>query len=386
MLLELKKNLVVYAAIILAASSSAFAYESKPTLYFAGLVSMGAYEDAEKSYSITSQLNKNGEIDRLLYEVIKKKGTPYYHLSNGLADVDQGQSKVMAVAINREFISEDEVVFVGEGLKRVIADVRLQILIVDFKTLTIEAMYHDSFSYHDILADTQRLDKKKEKDIIKRLYFGDGSNSSIVEDIAEIAQNINPKKISKTRVTVENVKVQDAVLAHLPDDRSVEQVAEYIGNTFTASLAEHFDVQVIPYSKDYAIGGQMAARFSSGKVYNLSLPTPSLSFSLSLNKLKKQRFKNTVYSTFFDVELKSGVSGHLVFSDIFRGWAEWIETNSPTAQSEWLIYEDAIEGLLEDIAIQLYKPESAWFKDHAKKGRQTFNAARATRENFIYEP
>lgn len=355
----------------------------QPTVHFAGLVFTGSYQDINSNYPYTLALNRSGELDHALYDALQQQKSLHYQLKFGLADIDKGESLVMAVALDREFVSR-EVYRFNEGLfTRVIADVSVQILIIDFDSLVIKAAYPLSFAFNDVVSGATATDASFKQTLFKQLYLGNGKgNKGFLPNIATLAVGIRPDNISPRRVALSSVLLSAQAEQLLPSDRSPDQVIHFIASTFTAKMAEQFDIQVIPYSKDYAIGGQMATRFSNGKVYNLKLPKPNLVLAVELKKLKKLELKQLVYSTVMRVRLMSAIQKHVFWEDTFRGWVSKLRGESI---EDWPAYEDSIELLLSELAQQLVNPSRSWFSDHAKGGMNTYRKTNNSRNFFKNE-
>lgn len=353
---------------------------NKPLVHFAGLAYSGSYQHLEQNFKHTLELNKSGGLDRALFAQLSQSHSPYYRLEFGLADIDKGESLVMAVAMEREFINREVYNFGGESFTRVIGDLTVQILIINFSSLVIEASYRQSFAINDVLPGNVELTPEYERQLFKKLYLGNGEeDKGFLSSIAQMALNINPTSINRTRIALRAITFSNESLSVLPENRSQEQLEHFIGSAFTAKIAENVDVQVIPYTRDYAIGGQMATRFSNGKVYNLKLPTPNLVFDLELVGFKKEKMKNLIYAVIMRAQLKSALQEHLYWDDFFRSWVRKYEGESV---EDWPAYEDAIELLLSDLAKQLVNPSRQWLSQHAKEGSATFSHLKKTRRFF----
>lgn len=364
-------------------ASKAGAGGHRPTVHFAGLVFTGSYQHINANFPHTLALNNSGALDQALYTAVKQHDSPFYQLKFGLADIDKGESLVMAVAMDREFVSREVYRFDNELFTRVIADVSIQILMIDFESLVIKAAYPLSFAFNDVLPGDADIDTAFKQALFKRLYLGDGqSDEGFLPNIVELALSIQPDAVSRSRVGLKSVVIADEAGEVLPQNRNREQLAHFIGSTFTAKMAEQFDIQVIPYSRDYAVSGQMATRFNNGKVYNLTLPTPNLVLEVELQKFKKLVLKQLVYSAIMQVRLTSAIQQHVFFDDIFRGWVS--KYDGETIE-DWPAYEDAIELLLADLAQQMVKPSRSWFADHAKAGLSTYKKSNNSREYFKNE-
>jgi hypothetical protein len=367
-------------------SLNAFSEESSvraSNIHFAGFVFTGAYQDLNSNFENTLALNISGQIDQAIKARIQAGKSANLDIKYGLADLKKGESLVLAIALDREFISKETYKIDGKLRTKVIADVTAQVLLIDFSNLVIEASLPVSGWHSDLLHGDAALSKEYRKSLIKKLYFEPYNDEpSFIHKLADAALTVKPDKIGKTRVGVKSIEVSEEASAVFPENRSAEQVKHYFGSVATAKIAEKSDIQIVPYSLDYAVSGQMAARFSDGKVYNLKLPTPNLVLELNVQKFKKATFNQLVYTSYVQVKLASAIRGHIYINDVFR---QWVTKDEGETIDDWPAYEDSIEVLLSDLAEQLISPSRSWFSEHAKENTKTFKQFKSTRKYFKNE-
>jgi len=363
------KRLSFYFSLIIACSVVAGPSQAlEQKVFFQGMAYLGAAKHIDSNYPYSLSLNKRverqpGRIDLHLRSLLSEKQAKHYKLLSGLANLNQGESLVAAVAVDREFVTQEPYQF-RDGIKtRVIADVSLQVMLFDFESMSLLASEPIAMAMNDILPGDTRASEERIQKLFERLYFDkDGVLGLAVK--ALLALNPNQRD---SRFQVKSVKSNAAVAAQIPGNYSDNQVEHYLGQFFTAELAKRYQISVLPFQRGYAIGKQMAGRFSNGNVFNLKLPLADYEFAIELNGVERSTEKDrNFYIAKLHFSLSEEHSGEFYIQDHFRNGVYKYKSAAEGELYHWSAYEDAYEELLGKIADQLYKPDRAWLKVHAK--------------------
>jgi len=364
----------------IACCASVSAMAQRPVVAFAGIVYLGDYNAIEQNYPYTLALNRTGDLDRELLKKINELGSKYVDIQAGLANVDSGQSLVLAVGIEREFLYAEKFRDSNGGIsQKLIADLTVQLMLVDFKTMTLQAAIPVSLAYNDLLPGQQEVSQEKAVAVFDALYH-EGPLGGGLGNIATRLMALDPHRAPRYRVGVSTVTSSAEAQQQIPASRTALQVENYVGQLFTAELAKSTQAEVVPYSRDYAIAGQMSARFANGRVYGLKLPERDYGFSIVLQKYKRvESGKYSIFGSLIHLQMREEFNKTLYIDDDFRFAVARLPVE---AAEDWPAYEDALESLFADLAKQLQKPVSAWFKEHAATGQQTYRQFMVKKEVF----
>jgi len=342
-----------------------------PDVVFSGIAYLGNYSHIQQNYSYALNLNSLDKslvssqpraLDKHFLKVIRDIKPQLFNLQFGLADLRKGQSIAMALAIESESVSTE---VIGTN-RKIIVEAAAQLFFFDFATMTLLANFPVNLATnHVVKKDIDYMVQLPQ--LFSDLYLGKDSNKGLLSLAAEVSKHASLDLSKTIRFQLEQVTTENKVQAVFPADLTVQRFNQFIGQYFSARLANNYKIAVLPFTKGYAIGNQMAGRFANGNVFNLNLPPADYTFALAVNDLIKAPYKdNVMYASRVGFSLTQKVSNKVYFNDLFQYAVPKLVTHTMTEIDDWSAYHDAIEVLIDDLIIQLGEPNKDWFKTHAK--------------------
>lgn len=339
------------------------------SVHFAGISYLGSYAFIHENYPVALTLNtvtpaeKTGKLDLLLSNKVFQLSPEHLRLENGLANIKSGQNIVVTLAIDKEKISEE---VIGD-ITKIIAEISAQILFFDFSTMTLVANYPLSIAKNHVIragADAP----SSHRQLIEDLYLGAENEKGILDLAAEKLSTIHINEKSGIRFQIKNVSTSENVAKHLPPQLSPQRFNQFLGQYFSAQLANKYDIAVLPYVKGYAIGNKMAGRFSNGDIFNLTLPEPDYSFSITFSNIKQQPYRdgNLLFASRAQFRFEESLEKTAYIDGYFHYAVAKLISKNHSVIDAWSAYEDAIETLLNDLIGQLGAPQREWFKIHGE--------------------
>jgi hypothetical protein len=351
-----------------------FIDEDKPAVYFAGIAYLGQYNLLQQNYPYALALNQadkngQGQLDIRFHQMVKASQPQHMRIEFGLANTRKSQSVVMALAIEREAVSTE---IIGKN-RKIIAEINAQLFFFDFDSMSLIGNFPLSMAKNHIVPAGQDFTAEI-LPLFSDLYLGvakeiDAGKNMLALAIKKLEQ-VSPGPSQGVRFQLEQVSLSARVKPLLPDNLSTQRFNQFIGQYFSARLASRYDVTVLPFTKGYAIGNQMAGRFSNGTVFNIVIPEPDYVFSIAVTSLKKAPLnKNLMYAARIKFNLTEKNQQRLYIDGHFQKAIPKLVMNTQNEIDDWSAYHDAIEMLIDDLITQLGKPKKQWFNTHAKDNK-----------------
>jgi len=339
---------------------------------FAGFAFLGDSSDIEKNYPYSFEVsrlkNDNGQLllDAALLDKLKETKLQFTLNSSGLANLKNGDSLALVLAMDRETISHEAIC----GDNKLVIELSAQILVVDFEGLSIVGSYPLVIQYID--APPAPPDNAYIGGLVKELYLGDlGIN--MVDEFAKAISAADVKRKYKNRIQVTGVKISEDAIPFLPKRFSGDNLPNfyaYVAQSFGSSLSKNQNVSVLPYTKGSAIGGKMAARFSNGDVYNLAIPEADYSIEISIPTFKKVLFdKNAsgsswVYGVYSGVRVFEDLSGKEFFNGTIKNGSTKLVPSCQVDSDDWPAYQETMLVLFDQFSRQISSQDKGWSKTH----------------------
>jgi len=357
-------------------------------VFYAGLAYLGDYKYIDKNYPVTRKLNGEKDhakaiLDRALIDLIKQSPPANFNLRYDLANLNKSETVVMAVAMDKELVSR-EVIKNQEGyLTKIILDVTLQILFYDFESMSLVDNYSISSAINHTIQGNPSSIEPEVMELAKRLYLGDSSHIGILTEVSDKVQNLNPREIDSLRFQLSKITTHERVKSHLPETLSINELEQYLGQHFSTQLSAKSSVNVLPYTKGYALGNQLPGRFSNGEVFNLKVPEADYEFNLEVkNLIHKKAADKSLFGSQMKFSMFEPLSRKAYISDDYRFGIYKIESTKQVVYDDWSAYEDAMEALLEELIDQLKNPDKGWHKKHARSQAESYKQFKTKVELF----
>ena len=362
------------------------AYASKPVVYFAGVSFLGDHRFIDTNYPVATALNKatpeqpQAALDKAFFELLSaQSATLPFSLSRNLANYKSGPAIAMTLAIERESISIETF----EDYRKVVAETSAQVLFFDFQAMRLIASIPVDIARNDVINLNASLDKAR-TDNLTALYqpTSNADNSLLSVASGHIRQFGLPKE-GVLRFKVHAVNIGEKASPLVPERVQHDALAQVFGQYFTAQLTHLGGLNMIPYTKGYAIGNKMAGRMANGDVYTLTLPEADYVFTVDISNFKHIAQPNKhLFASRVKFTAKEATRSDAMLDDYFHAAVAKLVSDQQTYIDDWAAYEDALETVLSDLAQQLSAPEKKWFDNHSQLKRRTYNTFRKWSEHI----
>lgn len=357
--------------------------DGRQPVYYAGLAYLGDFQYVDANYPITRALNnEDGALDVALAGALRAVEPEHLELRDTLADLDRTDTVVLAIAVDRERISRELFDF-RHGLRtKLIVELSLQVLFYDLAAGTLVDNVPVSAAINHVLDDRNVNIDAEALELARTLYFGDVQTAGLLAQAAERIGQVRPAAADGLRFKLESMGLSERLQPLLPGHRTEDQVRQGLGQWFSARLAEHTGVSVIPFTRGYAIGNQLPGRFANGEAFNLTLPEPDYAIHVDFKNLVKQDTGDKlIYGAQARFRLEEPFTQTVSIDGDYRTGIYKIASESRIEEDDWSAYEDAAESLLDDLVEQLKTPKRSWHGSHARD-KHSFSQFNDNKELF----
>ena len=253
----------------------------KEIVQFAGFAYMGDADKTKNRFPYAHQINQkqsNGQflLDQRLFSSLKQTTPRHIQFNEQLGRRNRGEQLGLVAGLESEtvFVSKVEQQYLTRTL------ITAQIMVVDFSTLSIVAAYPvvpveytDTYGHYP-----------SEKDVKRQFQIMYSENGAIYDAITNRIIELKIKQKKGNNLQVTQSTVEQRAYRDLPDHIRKEPaiMEQFLAQSFSAYLSSNQQVSILPYRKDYAIGNRLAAQFSDGEVYQMSLPETDYAIELTL--------------------------------------------------------------------------------------------------------
>lgn len=374
----------IAAALFLIVYSSASLGEiNTPVFHYAGIAYLGDYQYVEENYSLTRWLNgEDAALDRALLSKLQATPPEHMDLRFELADLNNSESRVLAIAVENERVSAELFDINGVIHTKLIVEISLQLLFYDFDSMSLTDNYPVSVAINHLIAGRDPEIEQASRELAHSLYTGGDSGPGILDQITEMLRVLAPRESRGLRFQMASIDIAERVLPLLPENLTAEQFSQLVGQLFSAELSKQTQVDVLPYTRGYAIGNQLPGRFSNGGVFNLQLPEADYNFALTLKNLTKNEAQgNFVYGAQAGFEVSEPFSGKKYVNGDFRMGIYKLGSENSLSTDDWSAYEDVVFSLADELIEQLRAPSKKWHNEHARD-KKSFSQFRQLEELF----
>ena len=351
--------------------------------YYAGLAFLGDFNYIDTNYPMTQALNAGkGRLDRALVDALNHSPPANMELRYTLGDLDRTETLVLAVALDRERVSR-EVLDLSIGIRtKLIVEVSLQVLLYELAGGYLVTNVPVSAAVNHVLDGNVGDIEDEALALAETLYFGDDSTPGLLRQAVAAIAALKPSDAPGLRYQLASVAIHDRVLPLLPGSIDERLFRQRLGQFFSARLSEHAGVDVIPFTRGYAIGNQLPGRFANGEAFNLELPEPDYAFHVELKNLSRhERDSNLVFGAQAHLTLEEPFTGSISIEGDYRAGIFKPAAGLRIESDDWSAYEDAAENLLDDLVTQLRSPDRSWHRQHARAA-DSYSQFNAKKELF----
>lgn len=358
-------------ALVIATFALAEFVQAAANVQYAGFSYLTEFSQIEKRFPYVSHILRESDdgagslLDKRLRDLVANVEAKHIHLKvSSLGKLGQGSSTVVTLALTRELVATEKI----GNLDKLLVEISALVIYFDYETMSIIGSTPISIQYID--ASETGYTEEQKLSVVRSLLMGE-MKVDLVDEFA----------IYLTSATVESkygntIKVAEVLLS----EEALEIIPEYIGNSESAKtyLAQSFseylsanqDILLLPYTKGHAIGNKMAAAFSDGAVFNLTIPEADFEIHLSLKGFKKILFSENnvgqswVYGAFTQVTVVEPLSGKVYSEFPFKNGATKLIPQSQQSWQDWPAYQEALLSGYDQLTSSLDSPSNEWVKSH----------------------
>jgi hypothetical protein len=335
-------------------------YANDLRVFYAGFAFIGDNVNIEKNYPHSFSISKepdsrNREISMLevvLRTMVSRQKINNFNLIIGKpGDLNMGEGISVAFALDNETVAIEQI---GSDYKIVI-DLGAQVLFFDFNKMKVVGCYPIAIQLVDV--SDSRPDDILIRNRIRELFVGNRYNINIFDEFAKRLKNIKVRENIDARIRVMNVTVEEKALPFLPEiyRTNLNNCRTFLAQNFSKFLSNNQDISVLPYTKGYAIGNKMAARFSNGEIYNLEIPEADYEIDLTLRGFKKVKYDETkaaaswIYGAYIKLKIFSSFDYKIFLDEKFKNGATKIIPIVQKNVCDWPAFQESLFVLFDKL-------------------------------------
>lgn len=274
----------------------------------------------------------------------------------------QDQTIVVALVITGETVSAERF----GTIAKLLTQVRAQAMFFDFKSMTVLRAYPFSFSHLDVIDHQPSQAEMNQR--FQAVYYGEQGKAGIFARFAEAVNQATIPTHTPRFVQVSQVKIGDEAKEVLAKQvkGAASEAETFVADVFAESLSSKTGIPMLPYSKGYAIGNVMSMRIADGDVYNLKLPEPDYTITLSVPRFKKIKSSEVaagasyIYGAYSRVTIQEPTSGRTYLDADFKNGEVKVVPASQDNTDDFPAYYDAMKGLYVKLATNLAGTKTDW--------------------------
>lgn len=365
-------NRFSYAAAVasfLVVSSLAAPFSQAATVTLAGLAYAGDSQSITTRFPYTRRLEATqaaagSPLNKQIAQMMARNKPANFELNqSALAELKgQDQAVVVALVITGETVSAERF----GNMSKLLTQVRAQAMFFDFKSMVVVRSYPFSFSHLDVIDHQPSQAEMNHR--FQAVYYGEQGKAGIFARFAEtVNQATLPINVPRF-VQVIQVKIGDEAREVLSKQvkNAANEAETFVADVFAESLSSKTGIPMLPYSKGYAIGNVMSMRVADGDVYNLKLPEPDYTITLSVPRFKKIKSSEVaagasyIYGAYSRVTIQEPTSGRTYLDADFKNGEVKLVPASQDSTDDFPAYYDAMKGLYVKLATNLAGTKTDW--------------------------
>ncbi len=327
-------------------------------VFYAGFAFISDNTNIATNFKHSLKLSEEMDDDQVLLlekelrsRVIRQRMRHFQLTINEHGDLDQGEGISVAFALDNETVAVEHI---GTDYKIVI-DLSAQILFFDFQAMKVIGCYPIAVQLID--ASKQKPDDVYILERIRELYVGKRFKVNIFDEFANRLKDIEIKPKVRNSLQVGNVLIQDKALPFLPEAyrSNLPNTKTFLAQAFSKYLSSNQEVSILPYTKGYAIGNKMSARFANGEIYNLDIPEAQYQIDLTLRGFKKVLFAEQkvattwIYGAYIDLKLFQPLLQKVYFDDHLKNGATKVVPAAQTTVEDWPAFQESLFVLFDSV-------------------------------------
>lgn len=355
-LVSLQRSLLTVCLILWSHGSAA------AELYYAGFSFTGDYSQNQTRFPVAADLStrKNADgvsvLDSALLTVVTEDYSNSDTLVNTLGVQNSGASQ-LSIAFGLSEESIEEVEWGGQILYiyRVIA----QILVFDFDDKKLISNFPAMLQYQDIVEE--KRSKKDHYEVFERIYLDtDAVSTSIFREWVRRLNSITVKQNYSAYLQLTDVVLDPELKAQMPSHLTLSDTyASQVAQQFEFILSKQQEVSLIPFTKGQAIGKKMAQRFANGDSFQLVLPEPDFTMTLTVHPFKYLQQTSTVsdkhaFGSFVTLEVEQPDLGKTYLDMRFKNVNVAVfDKRDETIVDKWQSFQTSLRSLFVNLATQI---------------------------------
>ena len=360
------------------------AYSDNLNVIYAGFSFSGNYIDKDIGIKYTENIIKNSDepfnvISKSLLNEIKQTNPKYFNLSFDYADLNQGNSEaiVMAVTLDNEYyFSEYEPL-----TKTYINNIQMffTIMFYNFNTKTlIASIPYDvtmPFLTKEKVSDSQITNEIKKFYTVGLKSAYDGSIINAFTQVKKILNEYQLKDKYKFRIGVRNITIEDKAIDSIPVvfQNNQNTFKNILAQSFAGRLSTHNDVALVPYTEGMAIGGAMKQQFvNSNEIYDIKLPNPEFVIDLTLRGYKKKLAKSSDvenlywWASFINITILQPDLNKIYFNENLKNLLKKKIPSQIKDIDDWYKFYMSTIQLFDKFALNVSSPDQKWTSKTSK--------------------
>ena len=211
----------------------------------------------------------------------------------------------------------------------------------------------------------------------KKEWFEDLEDSYLTNEFIKVVQSTEIRQAWRSHLRVKNIYLSQQAEQTLDDlKQDPEFVRQLIASSISSSMSSHLKIPVLPYVKSQAIQSSMTLKFFETDLMNFKIPEASFHIDLTVRGFGSKTLKKTNRTRV--VSYISGVQFHVIDIDFdasrmkqnFQAGNVKRLTGDMT-ENLWHEYELSLLSLLDQIVIQIDKPDRKWVEKRTSGNSKT---------------
>jgi len=161
-----------------------------------------------------------------------------------------------------------------------------------------------------------------------------------------------------------DVVLDPELKAQMPSHLTLpDAYASQVAQQFEFILSEQQEVSLIPFTKGQAIGKKMAARFANGDSFQLALPEPDFTMTLTVHPFKYLQQSSTVsdkhaFGSFVTLAVEQPDLNKIYLDMRFKNVNVAVfDKRDETVVDKWQSFQTSLRSLFVNLATQISVPD-----------------------------
>ncbi len=355
-------------------SLPAYAKELYPNVFFAGVAISGNAKDTLTDFPLLSQLvmrpdQTNVEVAHIIQVITQNiKSDPNLPIS-----LEQASTSEESIAVALVFTWENQAVDRVGSSMRLTVDIHAQALFFDYATKRIIRSYPFAFQHIDAFESPPSATEIERN--FKELLYGENGITTKFISILRYANDLSRADSVYIKVAVNelDMKARNSLIS---TGLSIADVTDTVGRTFSQYLSKNAGIPILPYAKDQAIGGKMAAQFADGTIFNFEIPSPDFIFEITMKEFRekllstKQSGNSYGFAVYYKIKLFQPLTKKIYLSNTYRSpvVATFPITKKSYNSAKW--FHNSVFSLSDKFTSSIVARDKKWL---AKWGVQDYD-------------